>query len=368
MPEPLKNHYNAAYIQRLVSEIAGVTPQFPAAQFSALVLDDQWEARELKERMSHITRCLQKCLPEEFRTALAILTEVASKFNGFGGMFIPEFVERYGMEDWEASLPALALLTRYGSSEFAVRPFIKKDSERMMATMSIWAEDENHHVRRLASEGCRPRLPWAMALPDFKRDPTPVLPILEKLKDDPEEYVRRSVANNLNDIAKDHPEVVLGIAEKWLGANSQRDRLVKHACRTLLKAGNGKALALFGFGPPQGVTVSNLQMQDPSIRIGETAHFSFEVVCENPCRLRLEYEIEYVKAKAKRSRKVFKISEREYAAGSTPIKRHQLFRDFSTRKHYPGQHGLKILINGDAMAETTFHVAAMFPEANTAGK
>ncbi len=360
MPEPLKNRYNAEYIQRLADEIVAVAPQFPAAEFTALVLDEDWEERELKQRMYHVTSCLHETLPEDYRTALAILKQVAPCFGGFEGMFIPEFVERFGMHDWDTSVPALALLTRYGSSEFAVRPYIKKDSQRMMAAMLTWAEDENHHTRRLASEGCRPRLPWAMALPDFKKDPSPILPILEKLKDDPEEYVRRSVANNLNDIAKDHPGLVLSIAEKWLGANGPRDRLVKHACRTLLKAGNAKAMALFGFGPPQGVTVSQLQVG--AIRMGETAHFSFVLSCLKPCRLRLEYAIEYVKAGAKKSTKIFKISERDYALGSTSIKRHQAFRDLSTRKHYPGEHGLAIHINGVPMAEVRFAVDALYSQ------
>jgi 3-methyladenine DNA glycosylase AlkC len=271
-------------------------------------------------------------------------------------MFIPQFVERYGMQDWETSVPALERLTRYGSSEFAVRPFIKQDQARMLTTMLDWAENENYHVRRLATEGCRPRLPWAMALPELKRDPAPILPILEKLKDDPEEYVRRSTANNLNDISKDHPNLVLSMAESWLGANAERDRLVKHACRTLLKAGNTKAMALFGFAAPDDVAVANLRVQETALRIGKTAHFAFDVVCKNPCHLRLEYAIEFVKAKGKRSRKVFKISERDYPAGTTAVKRHQSMRDLSTRKHYPGRHGLFIHVNGHPMAETTFHL------------
>ena len=146
-----------------------------------------------------------------------------------------------------------------------------------MSHMYNWAEDENFHLRRLASEGCRPRLPWAMSLPVFKKDPTPILKIMETLKDDPVEYVRMSVANNLNDISKDHPDVVLDICERWFGRSKNTDWIVKRACRTMLKAGNKRALLLFGFGDPDQLKVANLSFDRQTLAMGEELRFSFEI-------------------------------------------------------------------------------------------
>src|SRR5690606_550673 len=144
-------------------------------------------------------------LPPDYIEAVGVLKKAAPYFTGLEAMIFPDFVETYGLDHWEASMDALELMTRYSSSEYAVRPFIAKDTERMMAQMLEWAHSDSEHVRRLASEGCRPRLPWAMGLTMLKKDPSPILPILETLKQDESLYVRRSVANNLNDISKDHP-------------------------------------------------------------------------------------------------------------------------------------------------------------------
>ncbi len=354
--EPLKNRLNEAYVSGLAKTLKGAWADFPQHDFRQSVLDEDWEARELKQRMRHITQCLKIHLPEDYREALVILLKAAPRFSGFEAMFFPEFVELYGRDDWEVSLPALADLTRYSSSEFAVRPFIKQDPKRMMAEMLRWAGDENYHVRRLASEGCRPRLPWAMALPAFKKNPSPILPILEKLKNDEEEYVRRSVANNLNDISKDHPERVLQIATDWLKEDPSCRRLVKHACRTLLKAGDAQALALFGFGLPAGVSAGDLVIEPNLIAIGEKLSFRFKVKISKACRLRLEYGVSYLKSNGTHSRKIFKISEKDWQPGEKVVVRGHAFKDLTTRKHYPGKHFLDIVINGKTLEQAEFQL------------
>jgi 3-methyladenine DNA glycosylase AlkC len=257
-------------------------------------------------------------------------------------------VECYGLDNWDISIPALALFTQYSSSEFAIRPFLAKDPKKGMGHMLQWAKDENPHLRRLASEGCRPRLPWAMALSGFKKDPTPILPILETLKDDPSEYVRMSVANNLNDISKDHPGLVLEISEKWLGQSKNTDWIVKRACRTLLKEGNTQALLLFGFGDPGHIDVKKLTFSTPSLTIGDDFRFTFEMSFESDeeFRIRLEYGIDFVKANGKLSRKIFQIREASFEPGTHTISRKHSFQDLSTRKHYPGQHRMAIIVNG----------------------
>ena len=173
---------------------------------SGYIFDNNWKDKALKQRMKHISASLHHYLPMQYSDAIQILMKSSSKFRGFQYMFFPGFVERYGLNQYETSIQALEHFTKHSSSEFAVRPFITKYNHKMMAQMEVWAESDNHPIRRLASEGCRPRLPWATALPEFKQDPAPILPILEKLKNDESEYVRRSVANNLNDISKDHPQ------------------------------------------------------------------------------------------------------------------------------------------------------------------
>ena len=212
----LKLLYSPAYIETLADAFSNVLSNASRGidrdAFVRGVLGSGWRALELKQRMRRIAQSLADHVPGEYRDQLATVLEVAPQFDGFRAMLFPDFVELRGVDDFDASVPALAALTRYSSSEYAVRPFIVRYGERMLAVMRDWALDENEHVRRLASEGCRPRLPWGIGLAALKADPTPILPILDVLRADPSEYVRRSVANNLNDIAKDHPDVVLDVA------------------------------------------------------------------------------------------------------------------------------------------------------------
>lgn len=349
MPERLKDlFFSDKFIKELGDAVQNVYPDFDLRKFNHLISDDDWDNRELKQKMRHITHSLAACLPKDYPTALNILTIVAPKFGGFDAMIFPDFVECYGLDDWRISLDALSLFTRFASSEFAIRPFLAKDPKKGMSNMYKWAKDKNHHVRRLASEGCRPRLPWAMALTLFKNDPSPIVPIMEVLKDDPSEYVRKSVANNLNDISKDHPELVLDTCEQWYGQSKNTDWIVKRAYRTLLKAGNKRALLLFDFGDPENIVVGDLAFDKQKLTIGEDLNFAFELRLdtEGSSRLRLEYSVSYVKANGKLSSKVFQIKEANYQPGRYNVSKKHSFKDLSTRKHYPGQHQITILVNG----------------------
>lgn len=341
-------YFSDKFITELGKAIRAVYLDFNQADFNRLIYSDDWENKELKQKMHHITQCLVETLPKDYPQALKILTEVAPNFEGFNVMIFPDFVESCGMDDWELSLPALAFFTKLCSSEFAIRPFLAKDPERAMQYLYKWAEDENYHIRRLASEGCRPRLPWAMSLPKFKKDPSPILRILETLKDDPEEYVQKSVANNLNDISKDHPDVVLDICERWYGQSTITDWIVKRACRTLLKEGNTRALVLFGFSDPSQIEVDDLGFDRQSLSIGDELRFSFEIKIRDKevRRVRIEYGVDYVKSKNKISRKIFQIKEADFESGSYTISKKHSFKDLSTRKHYRGQHKFTIILNG----------------------
>jgi 3-methyladenine DNA glycosylase AlkC len=359
MPAPLKDlYFPPEFVRELADAMQQVYPAFDCHRFLDAVLDGGWPARELKDRMRHLSHALHATLPADYPQALEILLRAAPSFRGLQAMVFCDYVEVYGLDHWELSLPALATLTPLGSAEFAVRPYLDRDPERAMAYVRAWARDADPAVRRLASEGSRPRLPWAMSLPAFKADPTLVLDVLEQLKDDPSETVRKSVANNLNDISKDHPDLVLEVAMRWLGHSQERDWIVKHACRTMLKAGDQRALRLFGFGDPTSLHVENLVVDRPSLTIGETLLFGFDLNVETPepCQVRLELGVDYCKARGQLSRKIFQLGEATYAPGCHRLARKHSFQDRSTRKHYPGEHRLAILVNGVEKARVSLQL------------
>ncbi|RKN84531.1 DNA alkylation repair protein [Paenibacillus ginsengarvi] len=356
MAELLKEIYNEAFFEQLTGKLKTEYPHFPERAFLELVYADDWEALALKQRMRRITESLRSALPADYREALSILKRTAVDSRGLPYMLYPDFVERYGLEDPEASIEALALFTRYSSSEFAVRPFIVRYPSLMLEQLKVWAANPDEHVRRLASEGSRPRLPWAMALGEFKRDPRPILELLELLKEDESEYVRRSVANNLNDIAKDHPDLVLDTARKWYGQHPHTDWIVRHGCRGLLKRCDPEALRFFGFVPAEAIEVRGLTVAPEAVRIGASALMGFTLVNhgEESARLRIEYGIDFVKANGRSSRKLFKLSEKTYAPGACAVSFSHSFMQLTTRKHYPGEHGLAVIVNGSEKALVPF--------------
>lgn len=357
MPEPLKNLYNKQFIEDLGNSIEKHYPGFDHLAFERSIFDKDWKQKELKQRMRHIALCLQLHLPVSYKKALAILKPVSTQFSGFEHMFFQDFVECFGLNDFSTSIPALEHFTKYSSSEFAVRAFILQNEKRMMKQMLEWSGSDNHHVRRLASEGCRPRLPWAISLPAFKQDPRPVLKVLQRLKNDDSEYVRRSVANNLNDISKDNPDIVLELAKRWLGKNKNADQLVKHACRTLLKQGDQRALNLFGYKEAKHIKIGQFKIQ-PHVALGEKLFFSFLLTSQEKRlgRCRIEFAIDFVKANGMLNRKVFKISEGKYDEKEKQVAKYFSFKEISTRKYYAGKHRLSIIINGIEQTSKPFEL------------
>ncbi|MET3193744.1 DNA alkylation repair protein [Gottfriedia sp. OAE603] len=361
MANALKDIYNEEFISKIAQSIKEVYLDFEDKKFTELVFNEQWVEKTLKERMRHITLCLGDILPKDYLEALSILMQIVNMFpkNNLGCIFFPDFVEVYGLANWDASIEALALFTQHSTSEFAVRPFIVEDEEKMMKQMLEWSKHPNEHVRRLASEGSRPRLPWGMVLKSLKNNPFPILPILENLKEDESLYVRKSVANNLNDISRDHPNLVLDLAKSWYGTNAYTNWIVKHACRTLLKQGNKEAMSIFGFDSADSVSIDDFAISPEKLSIGEELHFSFKVTSNQttPSKIRIEYKIDYVKANGSRSKKIFKVSE-NHVDQTKPLhynKTHS-FKDLSTRKHYCGTHTITILLNGNEMVSKDFIV------------
>ncbi len=355
MGEPLKDLYNEKLIASLCHALQSVYCEFDSSQFTTDIFNCEWDEKELKARMAHISVNLQRFLPQDFIESVNILKSVASNFVGFQYMFFPGFVELYGLDHYEESIEALAHFTEFSSSEFAVRPFIKKYPQRMMAQMEVWAKSKNHHIRRLASEGCRPRLPWAMSLPEFKNNPDAVLRVLEILKKDESEYVRKSVANNLNDISKDNPKTVIDLSRQWLGVNNNTDKIIKHACRTLLKQGNVQVLSMFGYQEPSHLQISNFKVQK-QVSIGENLKFSVKLQTSRKSlgKLRIEYVLGFMKNNGKISGKVFMISESDFGDKEKNITKKHPFKVISTRKYYPGDHYVAIIINGKELARKAF--------------
>lgn len=359
MPEALKTlFFTKVSIQKFMDEISKEFMDFNNNKFIELVYSEDWEAKELKAKMYHVTICLHETLPKDYIQALEILLKIAPEIKGFEAMVLPDFVEQYGIDYWDESLAALKEFTKYSSSEFAIRPFIIANAEKTMKYMYELADDDNDHVRRFASEGCRPRLPWAMALRNLKKDPSLIFPLLEKLKDDESEFVRRSVANNLNDISKDNPEKVLELCEKWYGNTKNTDWIVKHACRGLLKSGNKRAMLLFGFDDTKNLEIRALNLDKKEVKIGSELHFNFQLKNKGKkeVKIRLEYRVYYMKANGRQSGKIFQMSEKQYKPGEYTIKKKHSFKNLSTRKHHPGEHGLGVIVNGVEKGKIVFDV------------
>lgn len=359
----IKDIYSQDFYNRFADAAGKVVPAFDKKKFITAIFDKDFAGKEWKDRMKHTTRVLHQFLPADYPKAVKLIEKIITQLRKeqFGNdslpfMFFPDYIETYGLDDFDTSCKAFTFITQFISCEFAVRPFVLKYGDRMLKQMLEWSLHEKASVRRLASEGSRPRLPWAMALPALKKDPLPVLPILENLKKDPSDSVRRSVANNLNDIAKDHPQVVMKIAVKWKGISRETDAIIKHGCRTLLKQGHAEILKHYGLNS-RHISLSSFKILTPNVRIGGHVGFSFSIRNESakPQTVRLEYGLYYNKANGQLSRKIFKISEKAYPPKATAsIERKQSFRLITTRKFYAGLHKLSIVINGEEKAVQSF--------------
>jgi len=367
MAEAWKNVLNKETVTGFAKSLNSVYEKLDVNKFVSAAVDNTWESLELMARGKRVTEKMKEFLPQDYSEALKVMDKAVTLCDPFFTMCFPTYVELYGQdeENWDLSMKAMALYTQYSSSEFAVRPFIIKHEKRMMKQMYVWSKHENEHVRRLSSEGCRPALPWGVALNSFKKDPSPVLPILEQLKTDPSAYVRKSVANNINDISKTHPDLIAKLSKDWYGKNELTDWIVKHGCRTLLKKGNRDVLGIFGFHDVSSIDVSGFALsvgsndtsaakksaksseKIPSVPFGGELTFSFNIASKEATKIRLEYGIDFMKANGKHNRKIFQISEITFKANQKKVyeKTHS-FEELSTRKHYPGLHKITLIVNG----------------------
>ena len=365
--EPFKNNISLELVDLIADQLDRHMPAvgygFDRADFTGPVLA-VLDGLELKQRSSLIADHLHRVLPGDLGDRYHILgsmlhpaedlTDQQSDdqgITGWGMLPLCDLVGRYGLADFERSLDMLKTMTRHFSSEFDVRHYLIADQDRALAIMGEWLDDPDHHVRRLVSEGARPRLPWGLRLQSLVTDPAPMLPLLTALRDDESEYVRRSVANHLNDIAKDHPDLVADLARDWLrGADKNRTRLVKHACRTMIKQGHPGVLAAFGLNPPE-LNLSTLDIATPVVTLGPDGALEFTATLTSTGTadqaLVIDYLVHFVKANGTRAPKVFKGSKLTLRPGevATFTRRHPV-RPITTRKYYGGLQALSLRING----------------------
>jgi 3-methyladenine DNA glycosylase AlkC len=360
MAEPLKNRYGADVPRAIATMIAAVYPGFKSAAFVRDVLAG-YDALELMPRGKKIAQALRHHLPDDYERALAILMDSLDQPHGHGPsksmssfLYLPHtmFVANYGLAHFEASMRAQHALTQRFTAEFSIRPFLERHLDVTLRQLRAWATDPSPHVRRLVSEGTRPRLPWAPRLRQFQVDPTPVLALLELLKDDPELYVRRSVANSLNDIGKDHPEVLTRTAQAWLkDATAERTWIVGHALRSAIKRGDGGALKVMGFGKTAKVALGRVQITPGTAVMGAAVTIAFELTNTQTRaqNLLVDLAVHYIKANGQANAKVFKLKTLELAPGQTARFAKKLsLAQMTTRKHYPGLHKVEVMLNGHA--------------------
>lgn len=363
MAEPLKHIYNPHFFEQLTASIKAVIPTFNPQYFLNQVFDRHWESKELKQRVRHIAESLNEHLPGNFKQQASLILKIITqlkkegKKGGFEYMIFPDWIEVHGLQHLETSLKTMEKVTEFISCEFAIRPFLLKYPDEVINRMTALSQHPHPHVRRFSSEGCRPRLPWGQAIPSLKKDPSPVLPILENLKNDPSLFVRKSVANHLNDISKDHPDIVINLVKKWKGISAETDWIIRHACRGLLKKAHTEAYALFDLKNGAHCRVEQFSLQQKRIPIGGKLMFSFQLVntAKKETPLRLEYMVYYRKAGGQSSGKIFQLTEKKFQPGQVyTFKKQQSFQDFTTRKHYPGKHKISLLVNGKEMVHEEF--------------
>lgn len=366
-PTAFKNYFDRAMAERLARDITAVYPDFAADTF-VTEASSQLDPLELKARVAVFSATFRQYLPDDYETAVAILlqtlgdelVEEQGMFNdGWFVMPIAHFVELYGLDHFEVSVAAMKAITKRFSAEFAIRPYLQRYPDRLLPILHEWTQDPSPHVRRLVSEGTRPRLPWAAQLPQFIEDPTPTLALLEKLKDDPSAYVRKSVANHLNDIAKDHPQRVIETCARWaVDASAERMSLIRHALRTLVKAGVPDALAILGYGPV-AATLTALSVTPDPLTVGETLVIDITLSSESDEAqpVLIDYAIHFLKANGTRSPKVFKWKTAVLPArGSLTLQKRQSIKPITTRRYYAGEHWVAVQVNGRVLGDVAFEL------------
>lgn len=365
----LKRHFDGGAARLLGGKVAEHHAGFDVEGYAAEV-ERRIPGLELKDRVLVLAEGLRDRLPADYPAAVAVLLAVLGEELGEGGgmfntswflMPVARFVEEFGLDHPEVSLDAIEEITKRHTGEYAIRPYVERHYELTMARVARWARDPSLNVRRLASEGVRPRLPWARTLHRFVDDPHPVLEILEPLRSDPSEYVRKSVANHLNDIARDHPEIALATAVRW-SRESPTDEtawIVKHALRVLVKKGDQRALALLGATGGEHITVHGLRLWPRDLQLPGTVALQVDLENTDTARhsVAVDYVVHHVRKNGRTIPKVFKLATVDLGPGERrTLEKSHAVREVTTRAYYPGEHVVDIQVNGLALASDAFEL------------
>ncbi len=347
----LADEFSPDSVAALGAELGQAWPEFPLDRWQPLAADGLGPLA-LLERIDHIADALVACLPTEFGQAADILYRALESPTFTGWISLPccRFVAVAGIEHPDIALPLLAALSPRFSSEWPIRAFIERYPELTFTYLHQWVNHDDDHVRRLVSECTRPRLPWASQLRDLITDPAPAIELLDLLFDDPSKYVRQSVANHLNDISKDHPQLAVDIASRWLDASTHGDRVVRHGLRSLIKKGDPAALTLMGFDPNVEVTLESLTVEPPRIAIGEVVTLEAELTVGITTGVVIDYVVHYQGVKKAKAGKVFKLGTRTIEPGKLcAVRKQHRFNHVSIRRIHPGPHRIEIQVNGTVL-------------------
>ncbi len=358
-PKAFKLWINKSLLERMAEAINSVYKDFDRKQFVRLA--SQLAPLELKDRVRRVRDELRDQLPQKYSTALGILIKSleGGTLKSFDLWPYTEFIQTYGLNDLDISLAALKKITPLFTSEFAIRPFIRHYPQECLKYLLVCANDSDAHIRRWASEGTRPRLPWGEKLEIFIKNPSQTLAILETLKHDPELYVRKSVSNHLNDIAKDHPDLVIRTLSKWQAEenpthSSKIEWITHRSLRNLIKAGHPQALKLIGANHHVKIKVSKLTLNKKYFRMNDILEFNFELLLTSnkPQKIVIDYVIHHVKANKETTPKVFKLKTQTLAPHQRiSISKKHTLKPITTRKYYSGGHLLEIQINGKIFSQ-----------------
>lgn len=366
----LKDGFSQSTVEGIARQVKAAAPRFDAAAFTAGCMRG-FEELSLMARVRRVAEVLQQALPQDFAAALAVVEKALGPpptrspegegIAAFGRAPFLEFVALAGLAQPDVALPALQRLTRHFTAEFAIRPFLEQHLEATLAQVQHWVHDDDWRVRRLASEGTRPLLPWGRHVAALKKEPQRCLTLIGPLAADLSEVVRRSAANHLNDVSRLDVDLALDHAQRWTaGAGEAGRQTVRHALRTLVKNGEARALGLLGYHVGASVKLSKFKCSSRRVHIGETVTLSFELQSQaaEPVLACVDYAIRYAGVREGADRcKVFKGAHLQLLPGRP--QRMEFRRDFvprTTRRLYPGRHVAQVLVNGAVLGSLSFEL------------
>ena len=362
----MKDGLNKAAIRRISRAFSSVLPRFDQKAFERRA-QRGLDQLELKERVGHVIQALDNTIDMPFSDLVTPMCEIPNHWDygdpddntrKFAAWPVIDFVAHKGLSQPKKAMRIFESITSLYSAEFAIRHFLIHHYQITFEQMLKWCQHKDKHVRRLASEGCRPRLPWGIQLKQFMQDPRPIFEILEQLKYDESQYVVRSVANNLNDISKDNPDFLLDRLLQWKQLDQNKTEwIIKHGCRSLIKAGHPRSFELLGYTAKPKITVERF-VCDKTVCLGEALSFSFRIAAKKSAqKLVVDYAIDFVKANGTLSRKVFKLKNCQLQKGEQlEIDKQHSFKIINTRTYHMGVHAIAVLVNGAEYGKKEFEL------------